>query len=128
MEAMETVPAKEIECRIGNFQTCLQEMGLDGAFVLQNADLFYFSGTIQSSVLFIPQEGEPVLMVQKGFERARQESPLKRVIPVTGRTQRGVPVSLRIPRTSWQILSNGLSLVNSSRFQRDKDSSIWIYL
>jgi Xaa-Pro aminopeptidase len=26
-------------------------------------------------------------MVQKGFERARQESPLKQVIPVTGRTQ-----------------------------------------
>ena len=62
-------------------------MDLDGAFILQNADLFYFSGTIQSSVLFISQEGEPVLMVQKGFERARQESPLKNVVPVTGRTQ-----------------------------------------
>jgi len=87
MEAMETVPVKENECRIRNFQLCLQEMGLDGAFILQNADLFYFSGTIQSSVLFIPQQGEPVLMVQKGFERARQESPLKHVVPVTGRTQ-----------------------------------------
>jgi len=87
MEAMETVPVKENECRIRNFQLRLQEMGLDGAFILQNADLFYFSGTIQSSVLFIPQQGEPVLMVQKGFERARQESPLKHVVPVIGRTQ-----------------------------------------
>jgi Xaa-Pro dipeptidase len=87
MEAMETVPVQENECRITNFQMCLQEMGLGGAFILQNADLFYFSGTIQSSVLFIPREGKPVLMVQKGFERARQESPLKHVVPVTGRTQ-----------------------------------------
>jgi len=61
METMETVLAQEIECRIRNLQMWLQEMGLDGAFILQNADLFYFSGTIQSSVLFIPQHGEPVL-------------------------------------------------------------------
>jgi Xaa-Pro aminopeptidase len=86
-EAMETVPIQENEHRIRNFQRRLQEMGLGGAFILQNADLFYFSGTIQSSVLFIPQQGEPVLMVQKGFERARQESPLNHVVPVTGRTQ-----------------------------------------
>jgi Xaa-Pro aminopeptidase len=87
METMETVPVQENERRIRNFQMCLQEMDLEGAFILQNADLFYFSGTIQSSVLFIPQKGEPVLMVQKGFERARQESPLKHVVPVTGRTR-----------------------------------------
>ena len=31
METMETVPVKENECRIRNFQLCLQEMGLDGA-------------------------------------------------------------------------------------------------
>ena len=84
---METVPAQEIESRVRRFQLNLQKTGLDGAFILQNADLFYFSGTIQSSVLFIPAQEEPVLMVQKGFERARQESRLKHVVPVTGRTQ-----------------------------------------
>jgi Xaa-Pro dipeptidase len=87
METIETVPAQEIECRIRDFQLRLREMGLDGAFILQNADRFYFSGTIQSSVLFIPQQEEPVLMVQKGFERARQESPLEHIVPVTGRSQ-----------------------------------------
>lgn len=84
---METVPEQEIECRIRNFQVSLQKMDLDGAFILQNTDLFYFSGTIQSSVLFIPQQGEPVLMVQKGLQRARHESPLKHVFPATGRGQ-----------------------------------------
>lgn len=84
---METVPEQEIECRIRKFQLSLQKMDLDGAFILQNADLFYFSGTIQSSVLFIPQQGEPVLMVQKGLQRTRHESPLTHVFPVTGRGQ-----------------------------------------
>jgi len=84
---METVPELEIKQRIGNFQSRLQEMGLGGAFILQNTDLFYFAGTIQSSVLFIPQLGEPVLMVQKGCHRAQEESPLKHVLPVIGRGQ-----------------------------------------
>jgi Xaa-Pro aminopeptidase len=87
IKAMETVPEQEIECRIRNFQVSLQKMDLDGAIILQNTDLFYFSGTIQSSVLFIPQHGEPVLMVQKGLQRARHESPLKHVFPATGRGQ-----------------------------------------
>ena len=87
MKAMETVPEQEIEYRIRNFQLSLQEIGLDGAFILQNADLFYFSGTIQSSALFIPQRGEPVLMVQKGLQRARHESPLKHVFSATGKDQ-----------------------------------------
>ena len=55
---MENVPEQEVECRIRNFQLSLQETDLDGAFILQNVDLFYFSGTIQSSILFIPQQGE----------------------------------------------------------------------
>jgi Xaa-Pro dipeptidase len=87
MKAIETVPNQEIQYRIKNFQLSLQEIDVDGAFILQNTDLFYFSGTIQSSVLFIPQQGEPVLMVQKGFQRARNESPLNHIFPVTGRGQ-----------------------------------------
>jgi Xaa-Pro aminopeptidase len=87
MEAIETVPEQEIESRIRNLQLGLQEIDLDGAFVLQNADLFYFSGTIQSSVLFIPRQGEPVLMVQKGLQRARHESPLKHILSASGRGQ-----------------------------------------
>lgn len=84
---METVPAHEIESRIKNFQKALTGRDLDGAFILQNVDRFYFSGTLQTSALFIPREGEAILMVQKGLERARRESPLKNIIPVVGRGQ-----------------------------------------
>jgi Xaa-Pro aminopeptidase len=79
---METVPKKEIEKRISRFQTQLAAGELDGAFILQNADRFYFSGTIQSAVLFIPSKADPVLMVQKNLERAQSESPLKHIIKV----------------------------------------------
>jgi len=53
-EKMEKVPKGEIQARINNFQSVLRDENLDGAFILQNVDIFYFSGTIQASVLFIP--------------------------------------------------------------------------
>jgi len=87
IKRMETVPKQEIESRVRIFQVRLQEMGLEGAFILQNVDLYYFAGTIQSSVLFIPCQDDPVLIVQKAFERARHESPLKHIIPASGRGQ-----------------------------------------
>ena len=84
---METVPKAEIEKRISRFQAGLAAAMLDGAFILQNADLFYFSGTIQSAVLFVPSSGEPILMVQKNHERARLESSIPRVIAVKNKNQ-----------------------------------------
>ena len=84
---METVPKAEIEKRISRFQAQLAAASLDGAFILQNADLFYFSGTIQTAVLFVPSIGDPVLMVQKNHERAKLESSLNDVIPVKNKNR-----------------------------------------
>lgn len=39
-----------------------------------------FAGTSQRSHLFIPAEGDPVLLVKKNYERARMESTLPEVI------------------------------------------------
>jgi Xaa-Pro dipeptidase len=89
-QSMETVPKEEIEKRISRFQTALAANNLDGAFILQNADLYYFSGTIQTAILFVPCSGDPVLMVQKNHKRAAFESPLTHVIAVKNKN--------RIPR------------------------------
>lgn len=75
-------PAEEIDNRIRNLQSELADRGIDGALILQRADLFYFSGTVQQANLYIPSGGEPLLMVHKSFERARRESPLERVVPL----------------------------------------------
>jgi Xaa-Pro dipeptidase len=55
--------------------------GLDAVIVAQNADLFYFTGTIQSGNLYVPASGEPVYMVRRDIARARAESPLKEIVP-----------------------------------------------
>ena len=83
---METTPREEISQRINRFQKELAANDLEGAFILQNADLFYFSGTIQSAVLFVPANGEPILMVQKNLERAQLESSLNTVIRVQSKS------------------------------------------
>ena len=83
---MEKVPPQEIHQRLTNFQADLATHDLDGALLFQNVDIFYFSGTIQSSILFIPTEGDPILMVQKGFQRVKEECPLKNIIAVNGKS------------------------------------------
>jgi len=79
---MERTPREEVEKRIEHLQVTLRRAKVDSCLILQNVDLFYFSGTIQRSYLFVPTEGEPLLMVQKDFQRAREESPLKNIIPI----------------------------------------------
>jgi Xaa-Pro dipeptidase len=82
-------PADELEKRIGNFQRYLQSQEMDGALILQNTDLFYFAGTIQQAHLYIPAQGEPLLMARKDYQRARRESALKQVVPLESPRQMG---------------------------------------
>jgi Xaa-Pro dipeptidase len=72
-------PITEIRDRILGIQRLLQEASLDGLLALQTMDLFYFSGTLQDGSLWIPCEGEPVLLVRRSLERARAESPLPEI-------------------------------------------------
>lgn len=77
---MYLVPEKELNQRINNIQELLCEKELDGCLLMQNIDIFYFSGTMQDGALFIPASGFPLLMVRKSFERAQIESKLKHII------------------------------------------------
>ena len=73
-------PQKELQDRISKFQEKLLNNNIDGALIIQKADLFYFSGTAQNAHLFIPVQGEPVLMVKKSLRRARDESSLTKIV------------------------------------------------
>ena len=72
-------PLSEIEQRIDNLKNRIKGSGVEAALIVQNTDLFYFSGTIQLAHLFIPVEGDPVLMAKKSLPRAEAESPLSRI-------------------------------------------------
>ncbi|GBC60299.1 peptidase M24 [Desulfonema ishimotonii] len=76
------IPEPEIRQRIERFQNDLTRKALSGALILQKPDLYYFSGTIQDAHLYIPAQGNPVLMVRKSLERAASESPLERIVPM----------------------------------------------
>ncbi len=76
---MVSTPLEEIQRRISSLQSLMTEQGFDGALVVEQADLFYLSGTGQDAHLFVPAQGPAVLMVRKNFDRARDESPLQHV-------------------------------------------------
>ena len=73
-------PKVELEQRIFNLQKYLKKENINGALILQIADLFYFSGTIQQARLYVPAEGDPVLMVRKCYDRAKAESSVKKIV------------------------------------------------
>lgn len=68
------IPQTEITTRIERFQQRLQQLKLDGALITQNVDLYYLTGTMQNSILFVPAVGEPRLYVKKSLVRAEFEA------------------------------------------------------
>jgi len=83
------VPPSEVATRIVSFQHFLLERGVDAAIIRQNADLYYFTGTVQDGYLFVPSVGEPLFCVRRQIERAMEQSPLRPLIPI--RTPREIP-------------------------------------
>lgn len=78
---MRLTPATELEYRCKRLQELMATDGLDAVIVVQNADLFYFTGTVQSGCLYVPAHGQPLYMVRRDFARARMESGLREVVP-----------------------------------------------
>jgi Xaa-Pro aminopeptidase len=78
-----TASPSEIDTRIDHLKERLETAGIDAALILQNSDLFYFTGTIQQAHLFVPVDGEPLLMVRKDIERAVAESPIRKIVPIS---------------------------------------------
>jgi Xaa-Pro dipeptidase len=74
-------PQKEVNQRLMKLREKIAEARLDGALFNYAVDVFYFTGTRQNSVLWIPVNGDPVLLVRKSFSRAVQESIVRDVRP-----------------------------------------------
>jgi Xaa-Pro dipeptidase len=81
---MEHVKKSELAERHERLRSWMRKESVDAAFVFQNVDVFYFSGTAQSGLLCLPAEAPPCYLVQKSLIRARAESPLDRILPFPG--------------------------------------------
>jgi Xaa-Pro dipeptidase len=73
-------PKEEIEGRLAKVRQEMEHKGMAALLVAQKMDCFYLSGTTQDSLLFVPLEGEPLLMVSRELERARVDSPLEHIV------------------------------------------------
>lgn len=80
---MRITPAVELEQRCSRMQHSMAAEGLDAVIIVQSADLFYFTGTIQTGCLYLPAKGQPLYLVRRDAARARMESGLKEVLPFT---------------------------------------------
>ena len=76
------VPVSELNTRIKKLQQRLVQGGVEGALILQNTDLYYFAGTIQQGHLYIPGDGDPILLVKKSLHRAMAESGIPNIVPM----------------------------------------------
>lgn len=75
------VPKEEITRRLDRLSKRLAEAGLDAAIFNQAVDIFYFSGSRQNSVLLVPLDGDPTLLVRKSYIRAKEESCIPDIRP-----------------------------------------------
>ncbi|WP_240415056.1 M24 family metallopeptidase [Paenibacillus periandrae] len=60
--------------RIRRLQERLLQLQIDGCMITQNVDLYYFTGSMQTGYLFVPNEGEAVFFVRRSVVRAEEES------------------------------------------------------
>lgn len=81
MIAVEKTPRRELERRIGALQEYMASQEIDGSLIAQNADLFYFTGTVPQGWLYIPVSGKPLLFVRKNVGRVVGETELDQVLP-----------------------------------------------
>jgi Xaa-Pro aminopeptidase len=75
-------PREEIENRLSRVRMGMEERGTEALLLVQKMDRYYLSGTTQDGFLFVPLQGNPLLMIKRELERARIESPLADVVPI----------------------------------------------
>ena len=121
MNSMRYTPESELSGRIHRIQSLMTGTDLEGLLVIHHTNLFYFSGTSQNGYLFIPAEGDPLLMARRSYDRARRESGLGAVIPLGSLKQIPSMIRTHLGRDCAKI---GLELdvipVNTFTFLRDR--------
>ncbi|HOF57472.1 MAG TPA: Xaa-Pro peptidase family protein [Syntrophorhabdaceae bacterium] len=73
----EFTPKEEIEDRIARLKKKMSESGISFAVIIQNVDLFYFTGSLQNGVLFVTIDEKPIFFVMKNLNRAVFETSLE---------------------------------------------------
>ena len=81
------VPEDELAFRVDRFRKEMDLRGIEAVLAVCSVNYHYFTGTSQSSVLYLPIEGEPILFVRRDIDRAKEESPLACIVPFKSPSQ-----------------------------------------
>lgn len=120
--SIEVIPQAELEARRARLRAVLAERypDLDGLMVFSRTNIYYLTGTFAIGLLWFPLEGEPVLAVRKGAERAALEAPTTAC--VTYKSYRQIPDLMReagSPITRrFGVEEGGLSWTLGNSFSR----------
>src|SRR3990172_7149346 len=109
-------PKEEISARIQALQERLGRDGVDAAFLVHNADLFYFTGSIQQGVLIVPAGGEPVYFVRRVYERAQAEAALEHIVRIA--SPKEIPAYFERKKVSFGVIGFELDVMPVATFQR----------
>ncbi len=105
---MRQLTKNEINKRIESLQNLMIDSNIDGAYIVQNADMYYFSGAIIQGYVFIPAKGKAIHLVNKGYARTKEESFLDEI------------VQLKSPKDIPTILNSyGYNQINTIGFELD---------
>ena len=80
-ESLDLLELEELQKRWHLCRKLLQERDprAEGLLLLAPHSIYWCSGHLANGALWLPLEGEPLLLVRKGLERARLESPLQNI-------------------------------------------------
>jgi len=71
----------ESQQRVFRLQEMLRNKNVHAALLVLPIDIYYFTGTRQNAILWIPANGQPLLLVRKSLSRAKEESPIADIRP-----------------------------------------------
>jgi len=108
-------PNDELLNRVHRLQKKLVEKKLDGTFLTKNVEIFYYSGSMQNSMMFVPAEGEPILFVKKSIARAKKETPFL-VEPMP--SFKHLPQQLKSKGITLEQIGIELDILPYNQFQR----------
>jgi Xaa-Pro dipeptidase len=96
------VPLKELNSRLMRFRKLMDQScpGWEITAVFSKINLYYFTGTMQEGVLFIPKHDEAVFWVRRSYERAVAESLFPSIKPMEGYRDAAVTMK-NLPETVY---------------------------
>lgn len=83
MKPLEKIPLSELSLRHERLRETLEETcpTAEGILLFSRVTLYWLSGTLCNGMLWLPRNGEPVLLVRRSHPRALMESSLPHIYP-----------------------------------------------